>query len=221
METSKISVQGKGCVHIVPDVTRLQVIIDRWFVDYKKAYEQAKENSSWMVKILEFNKKPGKLAKTIRFNIEDHLENDYDDDGHYIGKIKNGFMLEQVFKIDLPVDNHLVNNIVRGVGKFIQGAQIRILYAIQDERPVLLKALSRAIKDAKEKSQIMADAGGCKLGKLLSIDYGHSHVHFEAEARYIHSNTEASSMSASSLEITPDDLSFSETVDVVWEMVGE
>ena len=130
-------------------------------------------------------------------------------------------MLEQVFKIDLPVDNHLVNNIVRGVGKFIQGAQIRILYAIQDERPVLLKALSRAIKDAKEKSQIMADAGGCKLGKLLSIDYGHSHVHFEAEARYIHSNTEASSMSASSLEIAPDDLSFSETVDVVWEMVGE
>ena len=88
METSKISVQGKGSVHIVPDVTRLQVIIDRWFIDYKKAYEQAKENSSWMVKILEFNKKPGKLAKTIRFNIEDHLENDYDDDGHYIGKIK-------------------------------------------------------------------------------------------------------------------------------------
>ena len=50
METSKISVQGKGSVHIVPDVTRLQVIIDRWFIDYKKAYEQAKENSSWMVK---------------------------------------------------------------------------------------------------------------------------------------------------------------------------
>lgn len=94
-------------------------------------------------------------------------------------------MLEQVFKIDLPVDNHLVNNIVRGVGKFIQGAQIRILYAIQEERPVLLKAISRAVKDAREKAQIMAE------------------------------------LSASSLEITPDDLSFSETVDVVWEMIGE
>lgn len=221
METAKISVQGTGSVHIVPDVTRLEVIIERWFVDYKQAYEQAKENSSWMVKILEYNKKSGKLAKTIRFNIEDHTENEYDEDGHYVGKIKNGFMLEQVFKIDLPVDNHLVNNIVRGVGKFIQGAQIRILYAIQEERPVLLKAISRAVKDAREKAQIMAESGDCKLGKLLSIDYGHSHAHFASEARYIHSNSEATSMSASSLEITPDDLSFSETVDVVWEMIGE
>lgn len=39
-------------------------------------------------KLSNINKKPGKLAKPIRFNIEDHLENDYDDDGHYIGKIK-------------------------------------------------------------------------------------------------------------------------------------
>ena len=38
METSRISVEGKGSVHIVPDVTRLQVFIDRWFIDYKKAH---------------------------------------------------------------------------------------------------------------------------------------------------------------------------------------
>lgn len=220
METSKISVQGNGRVHIVPDVTRLQVIVEQWFVDYKKAYEQAKENASWMVKILEYNQKSGKLAKTIRFNIEDHTENEYDKNDNYIGKIKNGFMLEQTFKIDLPIDNQLVNNIVRGVGKFIPGAQIRILYAIENERPVLLKAISRAVKDAKEKAQIMAEAGGCTLGKLLLIKYHDGWGDFASQARYIHSNSEASSMSASSLEITPDDFSFSKEVDVEWEIVG-
>lgn len=86
MSESTISVQGKGAIHVVPDVTRLEVTIEQWFENYPKAYEQAKENSAWMVKILECNKKSGKLAKNIKFNIEDYTENEYDDDGHFIGK---------------------------------------------------------------------------------------------------------------------------------------
>ena len=66
MEISRISVQGKGAIHVVPDVTRLEVTIEQWFSDYGKAFAQAKENSSWMVKILEYNKKPGSLAKTVK-----------------------------------------------------------------------------------------------------------------------------------------------------------
>ncbi len=222
METqvmSKISVQGIGRVHIVPDVTRLKVIVQQWFESYQKAYASAQENTTWMVKILEYNKKPGSLSKTIRFDIEDHIENEFDDDGNFIGKKKNGYLLEQILKIDLPIDNKLVNNIVRGVGKFIPSAQIRILYRVQDERPALLKVLSRAMKDAREKAKIMAESGGCTLGKILSVEYGNNHMCIESEARYIHSNLEAKSVSTSSLDITPDDLSFSDTVDVVWQLV--
>ena len=94
MSEATIRVQGKGAIHVVPDVTRVEVTIQQWFSDHSKAYAQAKENSAWMVKILEYNKKPGKLAKTVRFNIEDYTENEYDDDGHYVGKKKNGFMIE-------------------------------------------------------------------------------------------------------------------------------
>lgn len=52
MELSTISVQGKGAIHVVPDVTRLQVTIEQWFESYDQAYAKAKENSGWMVKIL-------------------------------------------------------------------------------------------------------------------------------------------------------------------------
>ena len=43
MSESTISVQGKGAIHVVPDVTRLEVTIEQWFENYPKAYEQAKE----------------------------------------------------------------------------------------------------------------------------------------------------------------------------------
>ena len=221
MEISRISVQGKGAIHVVPDVTRLEIIIEQWFSDYGKAFAQAKENSSWMVKILEYNKKPGSLAKTVKFNIEDFTENEYDDHDHYIGKKKNGFMLEQGIKIDLPIDNYLVNCIVRGVGKFIPSAQINIGYTLQDERPSQLKMLARAVSDARDKAMIMAQAGGCILGNVVSIDYHHQNIHVMSQARNIHSNTEAKASTPGSLDITPDDLVISDTVDVTFELINQ
>lgn len=220
MSESTISVQGKGAIHVVPDVTRLEVAIEQWFENYPKAYGQAKENSSWMVKILEYNKKPGTLAKNIRFNIEDFTENEFDDKGHFIGKKKDGYMLEQVIKIDLPIDNVLVNNIVRGIGKFIPSAQINIGYTIQDERPCRMKMLARAVSDAKEKAKIMAEAADCTLGKVITINYQNQNTQVASQARYIHSNSEAKASTASSLDITPDDLVISDTVDVTFELIN-
>lgn len=221
MSEATIRVQGNGAIHVVPDVTRVEVSIEQWFPDYSKAYAQAKENSAWMVKILEFNKKPGKLAKTVRFNIEDYTENEYDDDGHYVGKKKYGFMLDQRLKIDLPIDNYLVNCIVKGVGKFIPNAQINIGYTLQDERPSKLKMLARAVSDARDKARIMAEAVDCEIGKVLNIQYNYSNVHVFSQARNIHSNSEAKASTASSLDITPDDLVMSDTAEVTFELINK
>ncbi len=44
MET--ITVEGRGCVHVVPDVTRLDIKVKGLFKNYKEAYERAQQNSS-------------------------------------------------------------------------------------------------------------------------------------------------------------------------------
>ena len=220
MIETTISVQGKGAIHVVPDVTRLEITIARVFPDYQKAFAQGKENSSWIVKILEYNKKPGKLAKTVKFDISDHEENEYDEKGHYIGKLCEGFDLVQCIKIDLPIDNILTTNIVRGIGKFVPGAQINIGYTVQDSRPHQLKMLERAVKDAKEKARIMAEAAECTLGKVTDSNYKYSNVSVYSQARNIHDSKEAFASTADSLDITPDDLVMSDTVEVTFELVN-
>ncbi len=216
MSESTIKVVGTGSIHVVPDVTRLEVRANRVFKTYSEAYACASENSTWMVKILEYNHQPGKLAKTIRLEIEDNMVNEYDEDGDYIGKVPDGYRLTQEIKIDLAIDNVLVNKIVRGVGKFIQGAQIKIGYTVKDPRPSQLKMLERAVHDAHEKAAIMAGACGRELGEVKFIDYGYSHVTVYSQAREIHDNAEASASTVSSLDITPDDLVVSDNVNVVW-----
>lgn len=215
MDGNLIKVTGNGCIHVVPDVTRLEVSISDVFETYDAAYSQARENFAWIGKILEYNKKSAKLAKTICFDISDHEINEYSD-GDFIGKKKDGFDLAQRIKIDLGIDNDLVNRIVRGVGKFIKGAQINIGYTVQDPRPSKLKMLARAVHDAEEKAKIMAEALGCKLGAVHSVDYSECGLHIYTQARNIHSNSEAMAYSSESLDITPDDLAVSDNVDVSW-----
>lgn len=216
---STINVTGKGSIHVVPDITRLEVVIESLFQSYEDAYSHAKNNSEWVGKILEYNELSAKLAKTIKFNISDHLENEYDDNENYIGKFKNGFELTQKFKIDLGIDNTLLNKIVKGIGKFIPDAQIDIGYTVKDPRPNQLKMLQRAVTDAKDKAELMAEAAGCKLGKVQEISYNYSDIHIYSQARSIHSNNEAITSTPSSLDITPDDLVVSDNVIVKWELI--
>ena len=218
-DNRKITVTGKGSVHVVPDVTLLEIRIESVFTTYDEAYQQAKENTKWMKQILEYNHKNGKLAKTIRLDITDHTISEYDDDDHYIGKIKTGFDLDQRFKVDLEIDPVLLNKIIRGVGKFIPGAQISVGYTVQDPRPSQLKMLERAVKDATEKAKIMAVAAGCKLGNVISINYGAQELYIYSEARNIHSNEEAMKCDSNSLDISPDDLGVSDNVKVEWELI--
>ncbi len=218
MNESVINVVGIGRVHVVPDVTRLEIRIERVFKTYNDAYANAKENSTWVVKILEYNKLPGTLAKTIRMDISEHKESQYED-GSYIGTKKDGYELNQFVKIDLGIDNVMVNNIVRGVGKFIKGAQINIGYTQKNPRPTQLKILERAVKDAQEKADVMAKAVGCNLGKVKSIKYGDMQISVYSQAREIHCCEEALVSTPDSLDITPDDLAVSDEVHVIWELV--
>ena len=215
-----ITVTGRGAIHVVPDVTRLEISIDSHFKTYQDAYDQAKENLAQMIKILEYNNKPGKLAKTVRMDISDHNESVKDSLGHHLYYKKEGYDLEQRIKIDLGIDNVLVNNIVRGVGKFIKDAQINIGYTVQDPRPHQLKMLERAVKDAREKANIMASALGCMLAEVSKINYSHEDIHIYSQARNIHSAAEAKVSTAEGLDITPEDLAISDDVTVEWVLMG-
>lgn len=81
--------------------------------------------------------------------------------------------------------------------------------------------LERAVKDAKEKAEIMAKACGCKLGLVKSIDSSDQEPHIYSQARTLHKPDEAVCSTPESLDITPEDLSASDEVTVVWYLSND
>lgn len=214
-----IKVIGKGSVHIIPDVTRITVSIDRIYKDYETAYKKTTENNQWIGKILEFNKIKSDTAKTVHMDISEHTHPIYDARDHVIGHEVDGYALDQRVRIDLGIDNVLLNNIVKGIGEFVDGATVSIGYTVKDSRPAELKMLERCVKDAKEKAEIMALASGGKLGACTSMNYGFGHVSIFAEARNYHSCAEMAQSTPDSLDITPEDLAISDEVETEWELL--
>lgn len=215
-----ITVTGQGNVHIVPDVTRLQISLISLHDSYDDAYVQAKQNTDRLTSIMQEVKLDASLPKTISLDIEKKTQNKYDEDGNYIGEKFIGFELDHRVKIDLGIDNVLLNTIVRLIGKRLKQAEINIGYTVRDARPAQLIMLERAVKDAKAKAEIMAKACGCQLGEVSSINYSFNELHIYSQARNIHNAAEASCCNPGSLDITPDDLAVSDRVNVTWSIIS-
>lgn len=215
-----ITVTGRGNIHVLPDVTRIEARIQCVFDTYEIAYQMAEDNLHDIGEVMKECGLSPQLPKTIRFDIDKSYHNEYID-GEYTGKkIFDGYELTQQIKIDLGMDNKLLAKVVRTLGENITDMELTIGYTVKDPRPHQLKMLERAVKDAKEKACIMAMAAGCTLGNVKVIDYSLHEVHFYSQARSIDSPMEAACCNEASLDITPDDLCGGEDVTVTWFLVN-
>ncbi len=219
MEENLIRVTGSGTIHVVPDVTRVELSLVSLHDSYEEAYKQAKSDTDKLREMMEELKLDTTLPKTKSLDINKKSNSNYDRNNHYVGETFLGFELRHYVKIDLGMDNVLLNSLVRLIGCKLKQAEINIGYTVKDPRPAQLKMLERAVKDAKEKATIMATASGCKLGAVNHIDYSVNELHVYSQARNIHDCDEAMCCEESSLDITPDDLAASDSVTVVWYLV--
>jgi len=200
----------------VPDVTRVELTLQSIHDTYEDAYAQAKSNTERLSQIMKEVALDVTLPKTIRLDIDKKTQNEYDKFGNFKSKKFIGFELDHKVRIDLGMDNVLLNNIIKRIGKMLKQAEISIGYTVRDPRPSQLKMLERAVKDAKEKATIMAKACDCKLGLVKEINYSVQELHVYSQTRMIHGADEALCCNEESLDITPEDLAVSDDVTVVW-----
>ena len=64
-----ITVTGKGNIHVVPDVIRMELLLVSLHDTYQEAYAQGKDNTEKLTAIMKELGLPKTLPKTIRFDI--------------------------------------------------------------------------------------------------------------------------------------------------------
>ena len=170
-QVNTIRIGGSGTLKVAPDTLRIRIEVNSHFASNEATYEQAKANSLQVSASLKSAGLDETLAKTVNFDISEDSKPVYEK-GRWVGYIKNGYDLNQLFYIDLPVGNKATNDIVKYCTENVPYAEVKLDAHIAEPRKHKLEAISLAVKDAKEKAEIIAKSLGCKLGPILEVNYG-------------------------------------------------
>jgi len=208
-----IRVMGIGNVKVAPDTTKLSFSVDSLHKDYETAYAEAAVGNKELRKALENLQLPKDSLKTSIFSITKETEWKRKEEKWVLV----GFKLRQTLAIELPLDSVLTSKVMSALGTAWPELEVKISFVKKDSHDVKLQILESAIKDAREKAEVIARTLGHKLGGIVSVDYSKCRldIHVREEEYDCCEIADAAGV-PESIDYTPEDIEAGDTVETVW-----
>lgn len=220
--TRTIRVTGKGQIKIKPDLTKIIVTLEGENKDYGELLRRSAEDTDHLKNIFsDFGFQRSDL-KTLSFHVDTKYEN-YREKGAYKRRFI-GYKFCHTLKVEFESDNDRLGKILYALANCSLEPEFKIGYTVRDKEAAKNELLGKAVKDAKEKASILAQAAEVTLKDIQSIDYSWGEMELEvypinravpAAAGFA---CGASLEESYELDIEPDDMDVSDTVTVIWEI---
>ncbi len=216
MEQRTIRITGEGSKKFKPDQTRISLSYKMLLPTYDEALEKAAAFTRHIkAKTLEAGVREGDV-RTSSFEVSPSYEYYTDKKGNRHSRFK-GYAADVGFAITIPFDNKLLSNVLFTLKDY--AGEFRIGYSLKDREKAKEEVTSLAVESARKKAELLASAVGEELGEILSIDYSYGRVEVDYGYRegMCYSITNKFS-DAPEMEIDPEDLTISDTVNIVWRL---
>lgn len=217
-----INVTGKGRIKVKPDLIRLLISMKGEFSDYEQTLQQSAEQTEELKKIFEdlgFQKTD---LKTLYFNVDTQYENYQAQDKSWKHRFK-GYQFTHRMKIEFPTDNEKLGKILYALAHCKTAPEFSIEYTVSDPETVKNELLGKAVRDSFAKAEILAKAGGVKLGKIIKMEYSWDKIDIavrpmkEMALRGCES-TAAETAGSYDINIEADDIDITDTVTLTWNI---
>lgn len=211
-EQKIIRVMGTGNVKVAPDTTRLTFEVDSLHDTYESAYNEASMGNEEMKSFLESFELGKDSLKTTNFSITKETEWNRKEDK----RVFVGFKLSQSLYLDLPIDSVLISRVIATLGDAWPELEVNILFIKKNAHDAKLQILESAVKDAREKAEVIAATLGHKLGGFVSADYSKRSVdiNFRTEENLRLRCEDCTEEKG--IDFTPDDIEAGDTIETVW-----
>ena len=216
-----IRVTGKGQIRVHPDMTRITVTVSGKDREYGETLRRSSEDTEYLKDILSGFGFARTDLKTLNFSVDTVYESYRERDGSYQQRF-TGYSFTHMMKVEFPSDNERLGRVLYALANCREKPEFRISYTVKDTEAVKNTLLGKAVADAKEKADVLTQAGGVTLKDIQSIDYSWGEINFEYRpmSRDLSFNELAATVPAKSyaIDIEPDDVAVSDTVTVIWEI---
>ena len=212
-----ITVKGIGAVSVKPDliVLRLSMVTSEY--EYDAAMKAAAEKIDFLNKALEAAGFEKKSAKTADFRVRADYDRLNDGKGNYTS-VFMGYKCRHELKIEFDFDTKRLAKALSEISKCIAKPEISIDFTVKDSSAVSGELLKAAVKNAREKAEILCAASGAKLGGLLSIDYNWGELHLYSATDYDVEGKCLMMGAADDMDIEPEEINARDTATFEWEI---
>ena len=216
-----VRVTGKGNMKIRPDLTRVTVTLTEVCREYAEALKRSSEDTERIKDILSAFGFERADLKTLNFSVDVEYEG-YTENGAYKQRLV-GYRYRHTMKVEFASDNERLGKVLYALANSELCPELNIGYTVKNQEAAKNELIGKAVSDAKEKAAALARASGVTLKDIQTIDYSLSGINMEV--RPMNSVMAKRNMSADcaeesySIDMEPDDITVSDTVTVVWEIV--
>ena len=212
-----ITVKGAGAASVHPDCIRVTIDLNARDGDYSLAMELATMQTEELQKAVHASGIAPEELKTTNFNVHTEYETVQDSCGNVKQEL-SGYCCTHQMVLELPLDLELLSDVLQNVSDCNACPECRVAFTLCDPRAAEELLLRDAAANALERAEILANASGCDLGELQSIDYklgGLNPVSNTSFGMEDGLRLRAAKFPA----FTPEDIRLSEDVSFTWELV--
>ncbi len=132
-------------------------------------------------------------------------------------RVPDGFLYRQNIKFEFPNDNDKLSAAIENIMATDVEPKVVFYFKSSSEEEMKNKALAKATADARREAEIVMEAAGTRLGKLIHAQVGESSFDhgFRNEVMY-----ERKAMDCAKIEFDPEDIDFEEGITLEWEIEG-
>ena len=214
-----ITVRGTGKISAKPDRISVSLTVEAKDPDYAAAMEKADRDADAISEAVLGAGIDGDALRMENFNVRADYESVHDERGNW-KNVFAGYAVTRTYVLLFPLDAAVLSALLGGIGASEASPQLSVSFVLSDPEGAKRDALEGAVRDAREKAELLARASGCELGTLLSVEY--SVAHRDAVSATTFGADEAAmprmAKNAFRMNAAPQDVEIADNAVFTWEI---
>ena len=213
-----LRVTGKGTLSLKPDTIVVRFTSSAVYTGYAETIAKASEATKDLKAVIAKAGVDAELLKTAKLDVSPSYDTWYDDKDHRHRKFI-GYEYTHNSNIKIDNDNKLLGKLLYEVSTSPLDVEFDISYTVKDMEKAKNDLLREAVKDAKEKAEVLSEAAGVKLKGIEDISYSWGELKIYSQPLSLRDSQICAAPSESfDIDIDADDIDVDDTVTVVWEL---
>jgi len=209
-----LRIKGTGQASRQPDQAEITFQIETLHTDYQESFAENNRKTAALKNAVQNVGFERSIVKTVSFESKRKMDKKKDPVTKEESWFYIGYEFTHKLIIRLSSDWQEINNCMQAIVSSEADSELKIRFSIKDQASFRQEILTDAVKNARIGAETICNAAGVKLGEVLDIDYSWGEVRFKHEECYEDMCFESSEV----MEIEPDDIKSSDTVEVVFEI---